>query len=535
MPVRATLAEKLDLTTAEVQKLASQGKLGADAIALARESLAELYPTAMQDQAETFNGQMSTLKDTFAQIGSELGETVLPFMSQLVGDFNDLAGGTLDLVRGLTDVVGKFHDLRQESAKSAQDGKSNFKDLLDIASQPGILSLGRAWQGVLELFGDEAPAEAMKETGKASDGLTAKVLAGMGAQTDAVMAGSEAAKAYEQALKDAFDSISGIGADVRTKVSFIIDQDDLKEEIARKIKGGKGEEGITLPANIKITDVAGLSDAEQGLITDVASLWQGALEEGSRRAELLPDFDLAGWLEKQRAGLAPILIKAGVDPANVEAVLADIVGADRSTVVKVSADVSAAQAAVDGIQMKPFFESLVPTLPPAPIVIPTTVAQPVFPPIPPPDVLIVPKTDVKPAGAALDAVAAKERASAIDALMGNDQATSGLDWIARDRFVTIHVNEVATGTTASGATGGGRSIVPADVRQRARPWPVCVGCRVRRWSRPPRRCRNTKSLTRTGTVTQLAPDRCRSRSTWTAPRSPTTSRSRQDGWRRRPR
>ena len=53
IPVWQTLAEKLGLTVAEVQKLATEGKLGADAIPAPGGSLAEQFPTAMGEQAAT--------------------------------------------------------------------------------------------------------------------------------------------------------------------------------------------------------------------------------------------------------------------------------------------------------------------------------------------------------------------------------------------------------------------------------------------------------------------------------------------------
>jgi len=80
------LAKRFGVVTDEVKKLASTGKIKfADLNAVIIE-LSESTPGffgLMAEQSETLNGKMSTLKDEIAEIGTILGETMVPSMKKL--------------------------------------------------------------------------------------------------------------------------------------------------------------------------------------------------------------------------------------------------------------------------------------------------------------------------------------------------------------------------------------------------------------------------------------------------------------------
>lgn len=68
IPIWQILANKMGLSVAEVQKMASEGKLTADRVLpMLQQGLNETFGGSMQAQAQTFNGRLSTLKDNATQ------------------------------------------------------------------------------------------------------------------------------------------------------------------------------------------------------------------------------------------------------------------------------------------------------------------------------------------------------------------------------------------------------------------------------------------------------------------------------------
>jgi hypothetical protein len=82
VPAWQALAESQGKSVEQVQRMVTAGKLGADAVEGFVAQFAEMFPTAMSDQADTFNGKMSTLRDTFAQVSANIGEEFLPAAKQ---------------------------------------------------------------------------------------------------------------------------------------------------------------------------------------------------------------------------------------------------------------------------------------------------------------------------------------------------------------------------------------------------------------------------------------------------------------------
>jgi tape measure domain-containing protein len=465
VPVWATLAEQLGLTTAEVQKLATEGKLGADAIDLARESLAGLYPSAMADQAETFNGQMSTLQDNLSQIGSTLGTTVLPYMSQLVGDFNDLAGGALDLAGNIADLSGNLQDMRQDLHQASQDGKTDLKDLMDIAQSPGILALGTSWEKIQELFGKDQPKQGIEETGDAAKDLAGKIKDGF--DEEPVITLEDALKDANAELDKTLQAFTGLGGGIRSKVDFLISRDDIRDQLADAVK-----DGVKLPRNLTLPQVEFLPNAQQDMIQNLQSFVETGLEEGARRAKLDPTFDSAGWLAKLRTATKDQLVKVGIDPGNAEKVLSDVFGLPRTA--KVAADVSAAQAALDGLTaptITPIFTPLVPTsvmLPAAaqsPVITPTVNPAPanaVMAGVVAPRVAVVaPKLEGIPAAkSTLDNISAPRQAKIV-AVLDSGGVSQALAALTGDRYVTVHVT--ARQANPSGADNNPSTPFPTSI------------------------------------------------------------------------
>jgi tape measure domain-containing protein len=479
VPVWATLADQLGMTTAEVQKLATEGKLGADAINLARESLADLYPTAMADQAKTFNGQMSTFQDTLSQVGSTLGTAVLPLMSSFLGSVNELANGLLWLSGKITGATDAWNDFRDSLKASRDDAKTTGKDFADLGTSP-IWELPKKFKDIAfnrpDWFGgadkDAKAAEkgindvtgAQKGLGDMAKETSDKIANSAEAQKAALKAAADAAKVYEQRLKEAITAFGQIGGNVRTQVSFLISRDDLQEQIDKAVKGEKGKKGIELPATITLGSVEkSLSDEQQNLVGLISSGVETGLQEGARRAEINPNFDAAAWYNQVREKTRGQLLQVGIDKSKVDEVLAEVFGLPKK--VAVTADVSAAQADVNGITAPPL--TITPTIvgpwapgkgPAANFFAPQTVPVTV-PPIPPP--VITPTTNIAPAKASLDGVV-KPRVAMITPDLNDWQATivkAQLDQLAKDRHMTIHVTKTGGGA-ADAPSEGGTSIVP---------------------------------------------------------------------------
>jgi len=233
IPVWSTLADKLGLTVAEVQKLAENGKLGADAIDLLRFALAEQFPTAMSEQASTFNGQMSTLKDTVATTRAELGTLFLPVMQDVVSVLQKGADAVHDSIEG---YVLLDHALRG----TGESGQGLVEVL--AGSIPGLSGIVNQLAGA-----HEDAAAAAEEDKKRSDELAAslELQASAAAQAEQAIADQatkmdtlaqnveDTADAYA-ALRDNFKAYNDATIEGRSHVfEYHAAVDDLAESLVK--------------------------------------------------------------------------------------------------------------------------------------------------------------------------------------------------------------------------------------------------------------------------------------------------------------
>jgi hypothetical protein len=413
---------------------------------------------SVERNANSLTGKVSGLKQETADLAKSIGQDLAPGLEAAA----TAAGFTADKVSWLT---SKWAEFRQELRDSRDDTKLTSKDFGDMffsAGLEGLFTIPQRFRDRwIELFGDEAPA-AIEQTGNSTEaaGDQAKQAAGkIDALTHAasgLKVSAEDAKKFEQALSDAFDSIGNIGANVRTRLNFVIDQDDLTEEINNAIAGSKKDKikPVHLPVDIDMGDVAKLKDPQQQLLVNMGQLWANSIQRGMELEKLNPaSFNLQKFLTDQSKNLDPLLLKAGVSPENLADVKSDILGIDPKIIAQVVADTK--QAEIDAGKIPPPPPIKVPVLPdwvpvpsdPSSVNAPTvsitpTVLPPVFPEIVPPSVVITPTADVTQANTDLNGVANLPRASSIDAIMGADNASTFLDSISKDRTVTIRVNAV---------------------------------------------------------------------------------------------
>lgn len=79
------LAARFGITTDQVKKFASEGKIHFSDLQAVMQELSETdFAGLMTEQSKTLTGQWSTLKDELSAIKTELGEALLPLMKELV-------------------------------------------------------------------------------------------------------------------------------------------------------------------------------------------------------------------------------------------------------------------------------------------------------------------------------------------------------------------------------------------------------------------------------------------------------------------
>lgn len=339
------LAERIGVTKAEVEQLASENKLGLDAVLALGDGMEETYGGSMQRQADSLNGKLSTMFDTVKQLGKGFGDILAPAVEAAVDVVTDLAG-----------VLTQALDLRNKLQANANADDASWLDQafgwLTKSGPETISWFGEQLEGVKNTFttgqwegkgADKATKNAAKNTKDAADNADdLKVNT-----EDAATAAEDYARELENVrrnLSDAADAFAELGGDVRLKVSYVLKADELRDKIRELTHGA---DAVELPANITLKNLGKLSEGQQELITTISSLAEEGLAEGARRAKLNPAFDEAAWFANIRAAAARQLIAVGVDPSKVESVLTSILGLPRTVPADVQLNLDNAQVALD--------------------------------------------------------------------------------------------------------------------------------------------------------------------------------------------
>lgn len=93
IPILDQLAKRFRVTSAEVRKLASEGKVNFGDLQAVLEALGGeggQFGTAMEERSRTLTGQISTLKDSIGLTAQGIGEGLLPVANKLVGTLASL-------------------------------------------------------------------------------------------------------------------------------------------------------------------------------------------------------------------------------------------------------------------------------------------------------------------------------------------------------------------------------------------------------------------------------------------------------------
>lgn len=125
IPIYKALGEVMGVPVSQVKKLASEGKVTADAYNKAIDSMSNKTKGAMEGQSKTFNGMMSTLKDNLTILAGKLAEPI----------FENLKNGLQELMPKLetfTNLVGS-----EGIVAAVEQTFPQLKPLVDILSDLG--------------------------------------------------------------------------------------------------------------------------------------------------------------------------------------------------------------------------------------------------------------------------------------------------------------------------------------------------------------------------------------------------------------
>jgi len=104
IPIIQELARQFGVAESEVKGLVAAGKVTADNITIAFQSMttgAGKFAGGMADLSKTTAGQFSTLKDNLAAVGEKMGQVFLPVANKVLSTITGILQSTKDLPRGL--------------------------------------------------------------------------------------------------------------------------------------------------------------------------------------------------------------------------------------------------------------------------------------------------------------------------------------------------------------------------------------------------------------------------------------------------
>lgn len=133
VPILQAIADTVGVTTAEVQDLASKGKIGINELNAAITSLTSdggKFAGMMEQQSKSFLGMASTAKDVIAQIGRDIGSEAFDILKDKFSELMDkieeleasgeLAEWTEEIGEGLAVLVEGFIDLAEAAIENKE-------------------------------------------------------------------------------------------------------------------------------------------------------------------------------------------------------------------------------------------------------------------------------------------------------------------------------------------------------------------------------------------------------------------------------
>lgn len=283
IPAWQALADSMGLSVAQVQKLATDGKLGADAIDLLRESLNNLYPDAMQQRQQTFEGQMATFKATLEQTAMTLGTLFLPTMTALIETLNDVLGPLLTA----TEAVSDFNaNLEETTGLGLLQGLSPAALVLDLVSG-GLHDTKEATDSTATSV-EELAARVVEQT-RASEDAAAKAKA----QADALEHLAEKADNTAERYQELVDSFATVNDAMTTSRGVIYDYEGAIDTLAKSLVEGSTFAPDLERGRTNWDALVGFAESASARVTDT---WETQGEDAAEAQQRAFRRTLAGML-----------------------------------------------------------------------------------------------------------------------------------------------------------------------------------------------------------------------------------------------
>jgi len=151
VPLLSELAKMYGMTTAEVIKLSSAGKIGFDDVSKAIENMSTgtgQFANLMEKQSKSYLGILTNIKDQFTRIANEAGKEVLPIAKELANEvlkflqvnrkfialkIADFLKGVVKILAFLFFFIKRIFEIMKQKGTLDFFGKA-FKEIADIFS-----------------------------------------------------------------------------------------------------------------------------------------------------------------------------------------------------------------------------------------------------------------------------------------------------------------------------------------------------------------------------------------------------------------
>mgnify|MGYP002772839688 CR=1 FL=1 len=288
VPLLQTLAETMGKTTAEVQDLSSKGKVGINDLNNAITSLTTgsgKFAGMMEQQSQTMNGMLSTMKDNFDQFGRDIGEGAFKQVKSSLQDVMDMIqkaseDGTLDEVaKDVGDALSGIIKILTGTVKVAYE----YRDAIAICAAALVtLKVATTVAGAVERFrkATEAATAAQAAMNAVANAnpyvLLASALAAVGTGIFLVYQNTKQAAEEMNKFNDTLDEAEAQANEIRNKGAAEI---ALLKDKVKEYDSLRGKINLTSSESERLKQVAAELQSTLGDSTEVINKQTGAYND----------------------------------------------------------------------------------------------------------------------------------------------------------------------------------------------------------------------------------------------------------------
>lgn len=288
VPLLQTLAETMGKTTAEVQDLSSKGKVGINDLNNAITSLTTgsgKFAGMMEQQSQTMNGMLSTMKDNFDQFGRDIGEGAFQQVKSSLQDVMDMIqkaseDGTLDEVaKDVGDALSGIIKILTGTVKVAYE----YRDAIAICAAALVtLKVATTVAGAVERFrkATEAATAAQAAMNAVANAnpyvLLASALAAVGTGIFLVYQNTKQAAEEMNKFNDTLDEAEAQANEIRNKGAAEI---ALLKDKVKEYDSLRGKINLTSSESERLKQIAAELQSTLGDSTEVINKQTGAYND----------------------------------------------------------------------------------------------------------------------------------------------------------------------------------------------------------------------------------------------------------------